>query len=776
MLPDKQQKQKKESGIIDIILFRYMPYWPLFIIMLVISLALAWSYLQYTTPLYQATATLMVKDEKKGTASSAPMEELNIYNSKKIVDNEIEVVRSRAIMNEAVKELHLYAPISEAGEVKTTSAYESSPIVIETKSFDKLPDVDRIYFKVNDKGDVVIDKQTYPLYQWVATPYGELMFKPNDKKIKEPSNSLFFKLVKPESVSDSYLSQLQVTAASKLSTVIYLTLKDEVPKRAEDLLNKMLEIYSKFSIKEKNKLAANTLTFVTDRLRSVEQDLDSMEKSLQRYKSRKQVIDLSEQGRLYLQNIGENDRRASELSMQLAVLDQVEKYVVSKDDKAGIAPSTLGNNDPILTGLLQKLRDAELQYESLRKTTAENNPMVVSLSNQIESLRPTILENIRSQKTGLLASKSQLSNATGTYNSMLLSIPQKERELLDLSRQQIIKNNVYTFLLQKREETALSYASTVADSWVVDNAKASGSPVSPNKMIIYLAAIFGGLVVAAAFITMKELFNRKVLFRSEIEEATKVPVAAEILYLKGKNDLVITQDKGSMITEQFRQLRAAIGMYGKQTNIKKLLVTSSISGEGKSFVSSNLALSLAYSGKKVILVDLDLRNPKASAVMDVSYEDGVAEFLEGNIEPAQIIHTTLHKNLFVIGAGGDVVNPTELLLNGKIAELFEYLEDTFDYIVVDTTPVDPVTDAYVLSEYCDTTLFVVRHGYTPKTMIQMLDDNNKIKALKNVFIVFNGVRSRGFLKGNYGYGYGYGYEYVYSDYNRKKQAKKPVKG
>jgi capsular exopolysaccharide synthesis family protein len=450
--------------------------------------------------------------------------------------------------------------------------------------------------------------------------------------------------------------------------------------------------------------------------------------------------------------------------MQLAALDEIEKYVVQKDNQSGIVPSTLGVSDPILSQLLQKLSDLELQYQNLKQTTADNNSVLVSIRSEIDQVRPLILENIRNQRQNLSASKENLNSNNSRYSSMLQTIPQKEKELLEVSRQHAIRTSAYSFLLQKREETAVSYASAVADSRIVDKAQASNKPVSPKKSLIYLGALFFGLILGISVVSAKELLSTKILFRSDIESLTKIPIAAEIASVKHKHELVVNQPKEALIAEQFRHMRAAIGLYGRSVTKKKLLITSSIAGEGKSFIASNLALSLAMSGKKVVLIDADLRSPKTSSIFSLEEEPGLAEYLEGKVKLNSIIKDGGVKNLHVIPAGSSTVNATELLINGNLNEFFTYLEQLFDYVLIDTSPVDPVTDAYVLSEYCDKTLFVIRHGHTPKTMIQLLDENNKVKALSSsLAIVFNGVKKRGFIKGGYGFGFGYGYEYVYKE-------------
>jgi len=349
---------------------------------------------------------------------------------------------------------------------------------------------------------------------------------------------------------------------------------------------------------------------------------------------------------------------------------------------------------------------------------------------------------------------------------MLQTIPGKERELLEISRQKDIKNQVYSFLLNKREETALTYASSVPDSKIVDWAEASIYPVSPKRVIIYLAAIVVAVVLGIIYVSLREFLTNKIIFRSEIEEFTSVPVIAEITHVSKRNFFIRRPGKMAKmaVAEQFRQLRMALRLYRKQATKKRLMVTSSIGGEGKSFISSNLAKSLASSGKKVVLIDFDMRNPKTSALFNLGDKSGIKEFLEEEKNASDILQKTEHENLFIIPAGNPAINPTELLLSSRLGELFTYLEDAgYDYIIADTAPIQPVTDAYIISEFCDTTLFVIRHRYTPKAMIKVLDENNKIKALKNLNIVFNGVKSRGIFNKGFGYGYGYGYEYGYAD-------------
>jgi capsular exopolysaccharide synthesis family protein len=329
-------------------------------------------------------------------------------------------------------------------------------------------------------------------------------------------------------------------------------------------------------------------------------------------------------------------------------------------------------------------------------------------------------------------------------------------------------------LLQKREETVLSYAPTAEDLRIVDMAEASRNPISPKPIYAYMSAVFLALGAGIGLVLGKEMLNSKVLFRSEIEAYTNAPIVAELSSVQNLKKGVFVEPTEASEVEQFRQLRVTMGLYGRTFAKKKIMVTSSIPGEGKSYVSTNVAYSLASSGKKVVLLDFDLRNPNTSVLFNSYKSKGIIEYLSGNIKPETIIKNTPFNNLSIVSAGIDVGDHTELLLNGKLEDLFTYLEDTFDYVIIDTPPVDLVSDAFLLSEYCDITLLVIRHAYTPKSLVQRMAQNNKLRSLHNVAIVFNGVKPRGFVKGQYGYGYGYGFENRYSDktYRTRKIASK----
>ncbi len=766
--------ETSESNLLQQLFFRYWPYWPLFAILIICGLGLGYVYMRSITPMYEANATILIKDEKKGLDDSKVMESLNPLSSKKIVENETEIMHSRAMMAEVVRELALYAPVWEKDAFITKSAYTSSPVTVALKQPDSLVEFKKIDFTYSAATkQVTINKDNYPVNTWLSTPWGICRFAENaNYKPSANPGQFYFSLVNVKEVAKNISGALEVTTVSKMSTVINLSIKDADRERGEDILNTLMDVYNKVSITDKTQLAANTLGFVEKRLKFIEAELDSTNRGIQKYRTDKGVVDLGEQSQLYFKSVGESDQKANDLNVQLAALDQVEKYVVGKSNQAGIVPSSFGIQDPLLSKLVNQLYDSEVKYEQLRKNTPENNPVMVSLQSEIDKVKPNIIEVIRNQRNSLVAGRDNLNGNISHYSSLLKDVPKQERELEEMKRPLSIKNSIYTFLLQKREEAALSYNSAVADSRLVDKAESSKDPVSPKKKVILAASILTAVLLGIFIILLKEVFNSTILFRSDIESYSTLPVLGEIVYDKS-DKLPVTGNNRSLAEEQFRQIRTSLGYLSNPAKTKKIMITSSVAGEGKSFIAANLALSMAGAGRKVVIADMDLYMPQIASIFDVSNESGICDYLTGNKDAEHFIKkTAASDNLFIVPAGNGSGNLSELLLNGKAQQLLEYLETVFDVVIVDTTPVLAITDAYTISSWCDATIYVIRHALTPKIHVQRLDDNAALHRLKNTGIVFNGIKKRGV--GKYGFGYGYGYDYDYG-YRYRDKAKTQAK-
>ena len=734
----------------------------------------AYLYLRFTVPKYEATATIIIKDQKKGYDDSKLMESLDMINTKKIIENEIEVLQSRTLMNAVVRKLHLYAPLYQEGKIHSILAYQTAPLFIEAQNPDSLREALKVDLEYDaPKGIVLLNKSfSGPINEWIKTPFGTLRFTKNERYVPGViSKPYFFSIIPVEKVAAMMLLNLKVSASSKLSSVINLSYREVSTKLVENILNELIVSYGESALNEKNNLAKNTLAFIEERLILVSKDLDSIERKLQQYKTGKGAVDISRQGQIYLESVNTNDRRLSDINMQMTVMDQLEKSA-SSPGSVGVIPSTLGVNDPALTLQINNLSGLQMQYDKLKTTVAENNPLLVSLTEQINQIKPTILNNIRSQKFSLAKSRDNLNASGGMFNSALSTIPQKERQLVEISRDQNIENGIYSFLLQKREESELSYASTISDSRVVNYAMASKYPVSPNKLLIYLMALAIAFGCPIAFVTIRETLSPKILYRNEIDTLTILPVVGEVSFNKLKDVLVVKAGVRTVIAEEFRKIRVSLLSLGINPQHKKILITSSISGEGKSFIAANLATSISLTGKKVVLVDMDLHNPGLGKYFGIKENIGVSDYLIGQKQYKQIVNAIDgNDNLSYISSGTLQQDSSELLENGKIQNLISQLDNDFDMVIIDTAPVVLITDAYLLSSLCDATLYVVRHKFTPKMLVRRIDETMTINPLKNAAIIFNGVRTRGFFKNNYVYGY----NYVYSYDNKKTKKSLTIK-
>jgi capsular exopolysaccharide synthesis family protein len=459
------------------------------------------------------------------------------------------------------------------------------------------------------------------------------------------------------------------------------------------------------------------------------------------------------------------------MKVQMAVIDEVDAYVNTNSGRA-IAPSTLNITDPTLSQMLDRLYTKELELEKLKRTTAENNPIITSLQGEIDQIRTSVKSNIANQKRSLQAGQSYLNRVSNQYNSMLNSIPKKEKDLVEVSRQRNIKSDIYSFLLQKKEEATYALKSSMPDSHIVEQPQSTTSPVSPKTPFVALLAFLMPMALGVAFVSIREFMNSKILYRNEIHSLTEIPVIGEVIYDKEENNILAKAGGRSFVQEQFRQIRTSYrNLVGNKPGFRRIMVTSSIEGEGKSFVAANFAISLARSGRKVVLVGFDLYQPTLQEIFQIETDKGVTDYLQGEVEPREILLPTSIDNLSLVPAGNLIKTPSELILNGRIEILLNYLDALYDVIVVDTPPIRPVSDGFEIAQYCNFVLFVVRHDYTPKVNLQMLDQELDTHNIKDVAIVFNGVKKRGLGKYSYGYGYGYGFDdrVMYDEYGKRKK-------
>ncbi|MCC6817457.1 MAG: polysaccharide biosynthesis tyrosine autokinase [Bacteroidia bacterium] len=759
-------KPKEETiNIVGEIVQKYLPYWPIFVITIAIGLTGSFFKLRYATPQYEAGAGIMLKDKQDGVESV--LNALEGTEKKKNVENEIELLKSKNLMTQVVKNLGIYAHIYQPGRVKHLITYNTTPVTFvasQPDSFRSTPGLVPFTYLPKEKA-VLLEGKKYPLEMAVQTPYGKFKIQHHSEFEVSDNKQYFLQLVSVNDMAKGLVGHLNVFTGGKQSTIVNLKISDPSPQRAIDVLSTLIKVYNEASIRDKNSTAAATLDFIDNRLKLVINELSNIEMDVQNYKSREGVFDISTEGTAVMQQSQAVDSRLAEISIQISVLDEIERYVYN----GGAAPATLGITDPQLLGLLNKLSTAEMQLDRLKKTAAENSPSILTAKSEIDKLKPNVLENIRNSRKNLQITRSSIQGESYKFNSILKSIPKKEREIIEIGREQGVKQSIYTFLLQKREETALSYASSVADTRLVNPAESNFFPIYPVKFNFYFVGLALGVVAAIGFVLLRETYISNVVFRSEIEKATNAKIIAEILNENSKDIIVVKDGKNNAIAEQFRTLRTSLSYLGINKDNKIVLLTSSISGEGKSFISINLANSFALTGKKVILLELDLRKPKLSVMLNLNNNPGMTDYLAGLVDKKDVIKEVKSQNNFYIVTAGNIPpNPTELIINGKLDVLIEELKAEYDYIILDSPPIGLVSDARLLNKFSDLSLYIVRHKHTPKSYLKFIDQVYSNGELRNMNIVFNGLKPRGVFgsvggKGygaGYGYGSGYGYGYV----------------
>jgi capsular exopolysaccharide synthesis family protein len=616
------------------------------------------------------------------------------------------------------------------------------------------------------KNSISYNDIVYPVDTFVSSRIGRLRWHINENYEAGTDKEDWFVTILPLSTSVRQLKgALTLVPISKQSSILDVTYIDAFPERGTMILNNLFRIYGNSSVDYKSRIYGNTQAFLDGRLALISQELTGVERQLQAYKASEHIIDLSQEGNFYLSRIKDADTKVGEIGVQIDVLNEIEKYVTKRNNAVNPVPASLGITDPMLMELLNQLYQAEFELEKIKKVSGNKNPQLPVIEENINKLKPSILASINNLKLSLEASRTQIQNESRDITASINKIPEKERALLDISRQQGIKNAIYTFLLQKKEESAIAAASIVANYRVIERPEVGGL-VSPNRQNYYAICISIALLLVVIYIYLKEFANSKLLFRSQIESRLPIPIIGEVIYKKNTTGtpIMVGDGKRTLIAEQFRELRTNLNYVTATTSnpCKVILITSSIPSEGKSFVAINTSVSLCLTGARVVLLEFDLRKPKISKSLGIKREPGITNYLISNIKVEDIIqpHPSI-PNFNVIASGPVPPNPAELIVTPKLEELIAYLKQNFDYILIDSPPVASVTDAKLLAKFADMTLYIIRHNFTNSVFLKLINDTYQKKTMPNMNIVFNGIVDKKVLGYGYGKGYGYGYGYAY---------------
>lgn len=742
-------------------------YWPVLAICIVVSVLVAYIYLRYTTPRYMSYAKVLIKDDKKtgSMGEGQLLQELGLQTTAANIENEVEIFKSRTLMKKVVDELQLNIHYHAPGRIKTSEYYYTDLPFRLVPLFDNGNVPLRYKYQIETKGDkgfVISDKKGTWKGQWgdtVNLPIGPVVIK-DRRKLANPAynlNDCSIEIKATEYQAIKTLRQLDVDPVSKAS-ILQLSISDVLPERGEDILNELIKAYLQANIDDRNKTLDATVEFIDERLKGVTYELSGIEKNIEQFKSSRKLTDLSEQSKMLLNYTSEYAKQLTEKEVKLRIVESLEQYLADDRNKDRIVPSSLLVEDDAAMNAMKSYNDLQLKKAALLMTSTENNPFVINLDRQLENIREDMVRSLATMKQGIQISIKELESRAGLVDVQIKQVPEEERIYLEYSRQQNIKQELYLFLLKKREESAISKSSTVANARIVDPAKSDTVPYSPKPMRIYLAAFALGIIVPGLWIFVKEVFNVKITGKEDIKTLTTMSIIAEIGHSDTGDEIVVFKESKTVIAEQFRALRTNMQFLLAGEDEKVILLTSSMSGEGKSFVALNLAVTLALSGERVALLELDLRKPKISEALELKNSKGFTQYIIGQAELGEIMQPSgVAQSLYIMPSGAVPPNPSELLSSKKLNLLFDTLKSEYDYIVVDSAPVGLVTDAQLLGKYSDTVLYVCRMNYTYKEQLRNADELMRTGKMQKMNLVVNDMKTKG---GVYGYGYGsYGADY-----------------
>ena len=769
--------------------------WKWFVLSLIICIGLAAVYLRYTTPIYQASAKLLIKDnDQNGGGRSANMlnsATLGMISNSNGFDNELEILTSHSLAQQAVRDLKLYVNYYHVGKVKDVLMYKTQPINVDVdpshlerlnapvdlkieRTGNSYHVTGTYYVPVNDDqadGPFSIDKTFSQLPATIGTRAGIISFNANTVVPMKDGDVMKVNIQSPKFAAYKYVGELNVSQTSKTTTIAQLTLSDESPQRAIDYLQQLSICYNRQANEDKNEVAERTEEFINGRLEKINAELGSTEGQLESYKKRNGMIDLKANATSAFSNADQYSQKLSEANTQVALLDEMQNYMDNPNNRFQPLPSNVGLNDDAATSLITNYNQLVQRRNLLLQSASETSPSVMPLTTQIEDMDRAIRRALKQARRNLDIQRNSVASQFGKYQGQVGESPEQERMLTQIGRQQEVKSGLYLMLLQKREENSISLAATADKGKLIDG-PALGGKVSPKSSMILMAALIIALALPALIIFLLEFFRYKIEGHEDVAKLTTLPIIADVAVstesAKTKGEIVIHENRNNQMEEIFRSMRTNL-QFVLEKDEKVVMFTSSTSGEGKTFITSNLAVSFALLGKKVLLVGLDIRKPRLADLFEIDdHQHGITNLLVKN-DPTweeiqqQLVPSGINNNLTLLMAGPTPPNPSELVSRKSLDDIFAELRKHYDYILVDTAPVGLVTDTIEIGRVCDATVFVCRADFTPKESIVMINSLHNQKKLPKINIVINGIDMS---KKKYGYYYGYGRYGKYGRYAR----------
>ena len=806
---NEAQESKEENIDVKELLFKYLIHWPWFVGAVVACLIAAWVYLHMSTPVYNISATVLIKDDKKGGSAGmlSGLESLGLdgmVSSSQNIDNEIEVLRSKTIVKEVVEDLGLYISYTDKDEFPSRNMYKTSPVQVsltpqEADLLEKPMTVEMTLqpqgsIDVNVKiGDDEYQKHFEKLPAVFPTDKGTLAFFLTPDSVlsskrtseettdsEKTTRNITATINKPLAVAKAYCKNMTIEPTSKTTSVAVISLKNSNVQRGKDFINKLLEMYNINTNNDKNEVAQKTAEFINERISIISKELGSTEKDLESFKRGAGITDLTSDAQIALTGSAEYEKKRVENQTQINLLQDLQRYM--QNEGYEVLPSNIGLQDVNLAAAINRYNDVLVERKRLLRTSTENNPTIINLDTSISAMKENVQVSLDRVLRGLFITKADLDREASRYSRRISEAPGQEREFVSIARQQEIKAGLYLMLLQKREENAITLAATANNAKIIDEAIADDAPVAPRSKITYLIALILGVGIPVGVIYLLELTKFKIEGRADVEKLTSAPIVGDIPLTDEKQGAIaVFENQNNLMSETFRNVRTNL-QFMLGNGKKVILVTSTVSGEGKSFISGNLAISLSLLGKKVVIVGLDIRKPGLNKVFNISKkEQGITQYLanpEKNLMDLVQL-SDVSKNLYILPGGTVPPNPTELLARDGLDKAIETLKKNFEYVILDTAPVGMVTDTLLIGRVADLSVYVCRADYTRKneyTLINELIDGNK---LPNLCTVINGLdlkkRKYGYYYGYgkygkyYGYGKRYGYGYGYGEQSGKEE-------
>lgn len=791
-----QENEEKSSFDFATIYTALILNWKWFVLSLIICMGAAHIYLRYATPIYQSAAKLLIKDDEgsrssfKGGNSIMSATNLGIISNSNGIDNEMEILKSRTLAQQTVYDLKLYVNYRHEGKLKDHILYGDQEVNIDM-DLEHLKKLNApMNLKITREGRnyhvtgsynvpidnnsfnpeaVNIDKTFSALPATIGTRVGVVRFTQNGNYMLRDGESLKATMIAPEIAAGKYVGNLNVTESSKTTTIVDLVLNDEIPQRAIDYLKQLAIVYNRQANEDKNEIAVRTEQFINQRLEKINAELGSTEGQLENYKKRNNMVELKMNATQAVANADQYAQKLSEANTQVALLDELTKYMNEPSNRHQPIPSNVGLSDASATSLINEYNKIALQRNQLLHSASENSPTVTPLTAQLDDLNSSIKRAMTQARAGLKIQRNSIAAQAGKYEGQINNTPEQERMLTQIGRQQEVKSGLYLMLLQKREENSISLAATADKGKLIDTPVFTGK-VTPKNSIIMLIALILGLAIPAGILFLLEFFRYKIEGHNDVEKLTNLPIIADVAIAseraKTKADIVVHENKNNLMEEIFRSLRTNLQFLLKQHD-KVIMFTSTTSGEGKTFIVSNVAISFALLGKKVVLVGLDVRKPRLAELFEIDdHHHGITNLLvkdEVNWSDVkeQIIPSGINDKLDILMAGPVPPNPGELVTRESLDQTMEQLKEHYDYILIDTAPVGLVTDTLALGRISNATVYVCRADFTQKASFGLINSLSMEKKLPNMSIVLNGVD---LSKKKYGYYYGYGKYGKYGKY------------